>query len=191
MIWDKAIYRPIKSNFNSKDDVRSKGLKKPDGLIIHWTGTTESVAQVWAYFNMSVTERRKVNPRAPASSAHFVVDRDGTAIQMIDTEAMAFSVDGFKYDGTRVSVEVISTPKNPLFTQEQIDTCGDLLGWLNIQFGTPIKLAKNKTDSGLSYHRMYAGTECPGQKNIENLGKIIDAANKAVQINPPEIYKFP
>jgi len=188
MIWNKAIYRPIKSNFLSKNDIRTKGLQKPDGLIIHWTGTTESIAQVWAYFNMSVTERRNANPKAPASSAHFVIDRDGTTIQMIDTEAMAFSVDGHTFDGKRISVEVIATPKNPLFSQEQIDTCGSLLGWLNLQFGTPIKLAKDKTDSGLSYHRMYSKTECPGQKNINSMAKIIDAAKKAVQINPPEIF---
>jgi N-acetyl-anhydromuramyl-L-alanine amidase AmpD len=192
MIWEKAIYRPISHNFNPKTDFRSGRLKKPDGLIIHWTGTTESVQIVWSYFNTPVSIRRRTNPRAPASSAHFVVDRDGTATQMIDTEAMAFSVDGAKYDGSRISVEVIATPADPKFRQDQITTCGALLGWLNIKFGTPIKLATNKNESGLSYHGMYSNTSCPGKINIEqNLSKIIEEANKSVQIILPEVYKNP
>lgn len=190
MIWEKAIYKPISHNFNPKTDVRSSRLKMPDGLIIHWTGTTELVHVVWSYFNTPVSKRRETNPRAPASSAHFVVDRDGTATQMIDTEAMAFSVDGAKYDGSRISVEVIATPAKPEFSEEQNRTCGALLGWLNINFETPIKLAGNKNESGLSYHGMYSHTECPGRINIEkSLSKIIKFAKECVQPLKPEVYK--
>lgn len=186
MRWSDAEWRQIDSSqFNAATDPRSANMKKPIGLIIHWTGTTLSAQKCWDWFNTKPAARNG-GPRN--SSAHFIIDRNGAAIQCVDTECRAFSVDGHVIDGSRVSVELVATPAFPDATDEQIVVCGDLLRWLNKNFGVPFQLARNKTDRGVSWHSLYSATACPGPRIKEQLPEIIESARSEMTIGPITIY---
>lgn len=182
MRWNQAAWKEISSTqFNSASDPRSAGMKRPVGLIIHWTGTTLSADTAWNWFN---TPPNKRNGGTKLSSAHFIIDRAGNAIQCIDTACRAFSVDGNTIDGKRVSVELVATPKSPEATDDQLSTCSDLLRWLNQNFGVPMQLAKARNDHGVSWHSLYSATACPGPLIKKQLPTIVDWARSEMTIGP-------
>lgn len=117
--------------------------------------------------------------RAARASAHFGVGFDGTIIQWVDTDEMAWHA--CDANGYSVGVETEGVAGQP-FSARQISKLAALLHWANKEYPT-ISMWRNvrPSGSGLSYHGLggYAWCghpSCPGQARINQLPQILSLA---------------
>ena len=136
-----ATWKPIKHHF-----VKGKMVQPIRGLVLHLTDVRDqTLPSLHGFFDNPHQEGKK-------RSAHFGVSRDGEMWQFVDTDDVAFAVDGVwggdGVDNHWVSVE--NSGKFPdLLTQKQIGTVANLFFWLHETFGVPFALAEKKGDRGL------------------------------------------
>lgn len=157
--------------------VPNRMIHPVQGLILHITTGHPSLAGQYGDFN-------DPNQAPPLRSAHFLVDKGGTIWQLIDTNDVAFAVDGVfggpGVDNHWISVENIAAYGEAL-TDDQVDTCAQLYAWLARSDQLPLALANTKTDRGLGYHRIFSGMShpCPGDKVIAQRQAILDLCSAA------------
>jgi hypothetical protein len=147
------------------------------GLVLHITTGKPNLAGQWGDFNSP-------NQTGRLRSAHFLVDKDGTMWQLIDTDDVAFAVDGVYggegVDNHWISVENIADTGEAL-TDEQIDSCAEIFGWLHRTDNVPLSLANKKGEFGLGYHRIWSGMAhpCPGDLVIAQRNAILEVCSAA------------
>jgi N-acetyl-anhydromuramyl-L-alanine amidase AmpD len=173
MAWyPDAEQHPLSRHF-----VRGRMTHPISGLVLHITATHQPLANLFGDFN-------NPNQTGKLRSAHFGVARDGTIWQMVDTDDVAFAVDGVYggngVDNHWVSVENVGIDGEEL-TNDQVDTLAQLLAWLAHTEGVPLTLAEGKSDRGLGYHRMFhiGDHSCPGDKVIAQRQAILDTCSAA------------
>jgi N-acetylmuramoyl-L-alanine amidase-like protein len=157
MAWySGATKKALTTNF-----VRGKMIHPIKGLVIHITDTKNETLE--ALFN----DFNNPNQQGPKRSAHFGVAKDGEIWQFVDSDDVAFAVDGVwggdGVDNHWVSVENVAKFGEKL-TDDQILTLAELLDWLHGLDGVPYTLANSKNDQGLGYHKMFniGNHACPG-----------------------------
>ena len=98
-------------------------LKKVNGIVIHYTANPGTGAmQTRNYFN-----GLKDSGETFASS-HFVIDTDGTIVQCIPLEEIAYCSNDRNYD--TISIECCHEKKDGKFTQEEYESLKRLTKWL-------------------------------------------------------------
>jgi N-acetyl-anhydromuramyl-L-alanine amidase AmpD len=168
MAWfDRAEKMEIKHNFKA-----NKMVHPIRGLVLHITDTDQTLQSLFGDFN---------NPKQSGKkrSAHFGIAKDGELWQFVDTDDVAFAVDGIwggnGVDNHWVSVENVA--KNGDFlTADQIRSVAILMDWLHNTDGVPYTTAEKKDDRGLGYHRMFGIGDhaCPGSKVVAQRQNILN-----------------
>jgi hypothetical protein len=191
MAWlPGAKVKKIAHNFKA-----GKMVRPIRGLVLHITdGFVKNDAQkdlqgLWNEFN-------NPNQTGKKKSAHFGVARDGEIWQLIDTDDVAFAVDGVwggdGVDNHWVSVENIATIAHKgkdeslaTLTSDQIETLAVLMDWLHKTESVPYTLANSKTDRGLGYHRMFkiGDHACPGDKVIAQRQAILNLTDCGLDLD--------
>ena len=70
-----------------------KNLKGVQGIVLHWTGSPGQNAEtVWAFFEKSCPHEKHY------SSAHYIIDQDGTILHCIPDTEMAYHVGSSQID---------------------------------------------------------------------------------------------
>jgi hypothetical protein len=156
MAWfDRATKRKLGRNFKP-----GKMAHPIRGLVLHITDTLQTLESLFQDFN-------NPNQTGPKRSAHFAVAKDGELWQLVDTDDVAFAVDGIwggdGVDNHWVSVENVAKNGQSL-TMEQVTTLAVLMDWLHVKEGVPFQTSDKKADPGLGFHRMFGKGDhvCPG-----------------------------
>ena len=172
-IWAKSI--PIEHNFK-RDWRETRGLPTK-GLVIHISAGT-SLAAIHGHFNKPAPPPGADGKKKFGVSAHFGIGKDGDVWQFLSFRHRAQAIGGDDdTDGKWLSVENVALRGEKL-TEEQIEECAWLLAWLSKTFGFQLKLATNRNDEGLGYHKMFGNTDhdCPGSAVIAQLPEILQRA---------------
>jgi hypothetical protein len=165
------------------------------GLVLHITdGAVIGDAQkdlqgLWGEFN-------KANQGGKEKSAHFGIARDGEIWQFVDTDDVAFAVDGVwggdGVDNHWISVENIATIAHKgtnesltELTADQMHTLAVLMDWLHKTENVPYQLANSKPERGLGYHRMFkiGDHSCPGDKVIAQRQAILNLTDCGLSLD--------
>lgn len=118
-----------------------------------------------------------LNPRAEVS-AHFVVAKDGSVSQLVDTATQSWcQVAG---NSEWLSIENEGHAGDSL-TSQQVEACSRILARAHREYGIPLKIANSPSDRGLGHHGMggaaWGGhTGCPGNRIIAQKSEIIRLA---------------
>jgi N-acetylmuramoyl-L-alanine amidase len=161
MRWSGARWRPIAANY-------SRGTADPNRLdIMHVMQGSLWGTDSW------------FRNRAAGASAHFGIGYDGTCLQWVDTDMMAWHA--CDANGFSIGVETEGLSGQP-FTNRQIRKAAELLHWLNQEYPA-IRLGRaiRPSGSGLGYHALggysWCGhPACPGTPRINQLPKIVELA---------------
>jgi N-acetylmuramoyl-L-alanine amidase len=162
MRWPEARWRPIAANY-------SAGTIEPNRLgIMHVMQGSLWGTDTW------------FRNRAAGASAHFGIGYDGTCLQWVDTDMMAWHA--CNANGRSIGVETEGLSGQP-FTNPQIHRAASLLHWLNKNYPR-INLwltIRPVTGSGLAYHGLggydWCGhPSCPGTPRIRQLPDIVRLA---------------
>jgi hypothetical protein len=169
--------------------------------LAHWVGPTDSrnaggtvecrgiVVHIAEGFYLGTISYQR-NPANEVSS-HFIVDRDGTVGQMVDTADKAWTQKSG--NGHWISVECAGfTVANPLhashpgwekLTDAQVAAVARIFARAHQVYGVPLHLATSPTGKGLGHHSMgstaWGHLDCPGNPIIAQKPAILAAA-----INP-------
>lgn len=110
-------------NVNSRPQ---KKLKKVKGIVIHYTANPGSEAEA----NRNYFESRKDEADADENkvSSHFIIGLDGTVIQCIPLDEIAYASNERNKD--TISIECCHPDKSGKFTKETYDSLIDLCAWL-------------------------------------------------------------
>ena len=110
-------------NVNSRPQ---KKLKKVKGIVIHYTANPGSAAEA----NRNYFESRKDEADADENkvSSHFIIGLDGTVIQCIPLDEIAYASNERNKD--TISIECCHPDKSGKFTKETYDSLIDLCAWL-------------------------------------------------------------
>lgn len=154
-------------------DEHAGPLHGHQGLVVHIAEGTYEGTIAWQRGNNSV-------------SSHFIVDRDGTLAQMVDTDTIAWTQRaGNPY---WLSVECAGfTKASPHYrdgwerlTDQQIHAIAVLLARAHKVYGVPLQIASNPNDHGLGHHSMggraWGHLDCPGVPIIGQKSAIVAAA---------------
>ena len=156
-----AQWRPIPWNF-------SAGTADPNRLDI----THVMQGSLWGTDNW-------FRNRAAGASSHFGVGYDGTVLQWVDCNMMAWHACGA--NGFSIGVETEGLSGQP-FTTRQIRACAGILHWAWNEYPSISKwLNTRPSGSGLSYHGLggYAWCghpSCPGGARVRQLPQILSLA---------------
>lgn len=116
------------------------------------------------------------------SSAHFIVDKDGTAYQVIEVDVTAYTqVSG---NGHWVSIENCGFSGDQL-TSQQVEFCAQVLARSHREFGSALTIATSPSGHGLGHHSMGGvpwgdHPDCPGSPIIAQKQAIVDRATAIV-----------
>jgi hypothetical protein len=137
------------------------------GLVLHVTAGNGNPGNWW---------------RSPANkslaSAHFCVMKDGTLIQYVGCDKIAWAeVSG---NGQWHSCETEGFPTEPL-TDAQVHTLGRLYAWGHATFGWPLQSTDSVSGTGFGWHGMggasWGGhTGCPGELRKAQRAQILALA---------------
>ena len=114
-------------------------------------------------------------------SAHFVVDFDGTAYQLLDTNLCCYAQAAGNYPPTAyIAIEYAGTPDTPM-TDAQILTGAAITAWASAQHFFPIVGVVQHGHPGVTTHCNPDGSadpnwgnhSCPGQIRLAQIPKII------------------
>ena len=110
-------------NVNSRPQ---KKLKKIKGIVIHYTANPGSKAEA----NRNYFESRKEEADSAENkvSSHFIIDMDGTVIQCIPLDEIAYASN--KRNKDTISIECCHPDKSGRFTEKTYEALVDLCAWL-------------------------------------------------------------
>lgn len=103
-------------------------LETVNGVVVHYVGNPESTAEQNRdyYENLAVTHETKV-------SSHFVIGIDGTVIQCVPLDEIAYCSNN-RNDDT-ISIECCHKDESGQFSRETLDSLVRLLDWLADTYG--------------------------------------------------------
>jgi len=140
-------------------------------------------------------------------SSHFIVDRDGTICQMVDTDQEAWTQRAG--NSAWMSIEFAGfTNANPLhashpgwekLTDQQMESAAKILNKAHQVYGVPVQIANDPNGKGLGHHSMgcnwpggaWGHCDCPGDPIIAQKPTIISIAkgdDMAIDPNDPVIF---
>jgi hypothetical protein len=156
------------------------GMVETRGLVVHIADGTYEGTISWQ--------------RDPANevSSHFIVARDGTTAQLVDTADKAWTQKAG--NGHWLSVECagfsVDSPLHPghpgweKLTDAQIGAVGRILAKAHQGCGVPLRLADDPSDEGLGHHSMggaaWGHPKCPGPPIIAQKPAVLAAAQRIV-----------
>ena len=160
------------SNFISFDDISDEAMEKlitVKYLTIHknsrpgykLTKLKEIVVHYVANPGSSAINNWKYFENKNGSSAHFIIDMDGSIIQCIPTDEVAWAI-GTDANYTTISIECCHPDETGKFTDETYESLVKLVSWLCNQYGLDEDHVKRHYD----YDRVTSGgyiwhKECP------------------------------
>lgn len=111
-------------------------------------------------------------------SAHFVVAKDGSVTQLVDTDDVAWCQVGGNEEWLSIENEGRSGDE---LTPQQIASCALILGRAHREYGIPLQLADSPSGAGLGYHGMGGGAwgghdRCPGSPIVAQRKDVIERA---------------
>lgn len=121
------------------------------------------------------------------SSAHFIVDKDGTAYQVIEVDVTAYTqVAG---NGHWISIENCGF-SGDLLTDAQLEFNAQVLARAHTVYGAPLMLATSPAGYGLGHHSMGGvpwgdHPDCPGSPIINQKQAIVNRALAIVNGGSP------
>ena len=182
-------------------------LQRVRGLAMHTTAGNEgrTTYQTGIYGCVGTWNARRNSGEVKAVSAHFAIAIDGTLIQIVPTNLIAWAQGGIA-DQYYISVEVENNGDNPMRVS-QLETSKKLFSWVVNSFGVPRKLATgliggkfkqydsittavcqaagadltydpkvSAAASGLSCHQWLHPKKCPGPGILGQMASIVNAA---------------
>lgn len=176
-IWsDLAVWRGPTENCGDGDGNTGESadrMSEQRGLVVH-------IAE--GYFEGTISWQ--LNPSSNVSS-HFIVGRNGSIAQMVDTDVKAWTQSAG--NGKWLSVENEGFTPNPL-TPQQIEANAQLFARGHLAYGYPLQLAYNPDGRGLGHHSMgcnwpggaWGHCDCPGDAIIAQKQQILDRARQIV-----------
>jgi hypothetical protein len=177
--------------------------------LAQWRGPSPNITEGWSqrrglvvhiasgFYEGTISWQK--NPDANVSS-HFVIDRDGTLAQVVDTADTAWTQgDGNKY---WMSVECagfgVDDPMHDDYpgwewlTPQQIEGIAKLLERGHREYGYPLELAGSPDGRGLGYHSMgaengenWGHSQCPGESIKSQLPEILARAQEIASGEAP------
>jgi N-acetylmuramoyl-L-alanine amidase len=163
MRWGGASWRPIRINW-------SQGSPDPNRLLI----VHVMQGSLWG------TDSWFRNPDAQAS-AHFGIGLDGTCIQWVDTDHMAWHA--CNANPVSIGVETEGYSGTP-FTGKQVEKLAHLFAWAHRNYPSiSMWLNTRPQGSGLSYHGLGGSAwcghpSCPGSPRVQQLPLILRLAKE-------------
>ncbi len=128
-------------------------LTSVDAIVVHYVANQGTTAlQNWKNF-----ENNK-----PNTSAHFIIDLDGSIIQCIPLNEVAWAIGTTKGNYTTISIECCHPDATGKFTEETYDSLVKLVSWLCAKFDFTEENVKRHydyprtTSSGFVWHK-----QCP------------------------------
>jgi hypothetical protein len=101
----------------------------PRVVVVHWTaGPTARSARATFLQTTQKRSRRRVRWNLVNLSSHFIVDHDGTAIQLMDTDRVGRHTIGLNH--LAVGIENVGDRKTWPLTRSQVESNADLVRWL-------------------------------------------------------------
>jgi hypothetical protein len=157
------------------------------GLVLHITDGGGGLTDLFSHFN-SASAQFPDKPKLQVSS-HFGISKEGDLWQFVDTDDMAFAIDGGPVDAQWISVENIAKfPEN--LTGAQVQSVAVLLAWLNDIADVPFQIANSRPGRGLGFHRMFHIGDhiCPGPAVVGQRRQILQTAftmRSSIDAAPP------
>lgn len=160
------------------------GTVETRGLVLHIAEGTYEGTISW-----------QKNPSAEVSS-HFIVDRNGTIAQMVDTADKAWTQKAG--NGHWISVECAGfstgsqyhTPGSEKLTDAQVAAVARILAKAHQVYGVPLQLATTPSGKGLGHHSMggtaWGHLDCPGNPIIAQKPAILAAATGGDDMTPDQ-----
>ncbi len=100
-----------------------KSLTEVNGVVVHYVGNPGTTAkQNRDYFNNLATTHERY------ASSHFIVDTDGTVIQCIPLDEIAYCSNSRNSD--TISIECCHLDESGKFTETELESLTNLLKWL-------------------------------------------------------------
>lgn len=121
-------------------------LKKVKGIVVHYVGNPGTSAEANRnYFNGLATSKQTY------ASSHFIVDLDGSIIQCIPLDEIAYASN--KRNEDTISIEVCHPDETGEFTQDSYNSLVHLVAWLSTKY--------NLTPDQIIRHYDVTGKLCP------------------------------
>jgi len=148
--WVEQVFLPV--NPFSRPGTK---LDSVNGIVIHNIGNPSTTAMQNRNFfaNLALTQERH-------ASSNFIVCLDGTIIQCVPVDEMAYASNDRNAD--TLSIEVCHPDDTGEFTEESYNATIKLTAWLSLRYGLG-------SDDILRHHDIRATTDCP-RFFVENEG---------------------
>lgn len=167
-----------------------KGTSHHGGPILAHRGLVVHIAE--GYYEGTIAWQQGDN----SVSSHFVVDRDGTCAQMVDTDEQAWTQRVGNHAWLSVECAGFTTksqyhashPGWEKLTGQQIERIAQLLAKGHREYGMPVQIATSPTGRGLGHHSMggpaWGHLDCPGDPIIGQKPAIVARALEIVGGRP-------
>lgn len=168
-----------------------KGTSHHGGGILEHRGLVVHIAE--GYYEGTIAWQQGDN----SVSSHFIVDRDGTCAQMVDTDQQAWAQRSGNHEWLSVECAGFTTksqyhhnhPGWERLTDAQIEKIAHLLAKMHTAYGTPVQIATSPAGHGCGHHSMggpaWGHLDCPGDPIIGQKPAIVARAAALVGAKPP------
>ena len=135
---------------NSRPGYKLESIKN---IVVHYVANPNTTAlQNWKYFENS----------KPGTSAHFIIDLDGSILQCMPLDEVAWAIGTPEGNYTSISIECCHPDSTGKFTEATYESLVKLVSWLCAKFDLTEQEVKRHydyprtTDSGFVWHK-----QCP------------------------------
>lgn len=190
----KIIQKPINYS-NEREKLSLEYMKQHYGLelktpkiipkiiVLHYTAGGNLNSNFNYFNNLYLENKRTVlkNQSLLNVSAHFLIDRDGTIYQLIDTELFARHIIGLNY--CAIGIENVGSKSNPL-TPEQVTANAELVRYLAKKY--PIEYLIGHSEYGVFRNselwkeknaKYFTGKEDPGSDFMKKVREKVKDLN--------------
>lgn len=148
-------YLDIRPSYSRRGPTHKRGkLLSVDNIVVHYVANENTPAKNnWNYFNTQTKT---------AVSAHFIIDMDGSIIQCLPLDEVAYAVGTETGNRTSISIECCHPDETGVFTDETYESLVKLVSWLCAKFDLTEENVKRHYDypqtnsSGYVWHK-----QCP------------------------------
>ena len=120
-------------------------LRSVDNIVVHYVANAGSTAdQNWRNFNNN----------KPGTSAHFIIDLDGSILQCMPLDEVAWAIGTEEGNYTSISIECCHPDATGKFTDATYESLVKLVSWLCAEF--------NLTEENVKRHYDYPRTNSSG-----------------------------
>lgn len=150
-ITDEKMEELIKVKYltvhpNSRPGYKLKSVKN---IVVHYVANPGTTAdQNWRNFNNN----------KPEASAHFIIDLDGSILQCIPLDEVAWAIGTDEGNYTSISIECCHPDETGVFNDETYESLVKLVSWLCAKFDLTEKEVKRHYDydrytNGILWHK--------------------------------------